>query len=72
METYYWETEYEHCDNTNTMTDYLEYHLPKGFEILEAEDSMAIIKSKDGVKYECHASGNGDTYSHCVEFVEIR
>lgn len=41
-------------------------------KFLEAEDSMAIIKSKDGVKYECHASGNGDTYSHCVEFVEIK
>ena len=67
-ETYYWTTDYQHSNNTHTMTEYLEDYLPKGFEILEADDSMAIIQSKDGVKYGCHASGNGDFFNHKVEF----
>lgn len=68
METYYWQTEKEHRDNMQTMSEYLDWHLPVGFEVIEHDGTFAIIKNKAGVSYGCHASGNGDSFNHKIEF----
>lgn len=68
-ETYYWQTEIEHRDNIHTLTAYLDWHLPDNFEVVEHEETFAIIKDKkDGVNYGVYASGNGDFFNHKVEF----
>jgi hypothetical protein len=70
METYYWKTLDYHNDNGETLSDYLDYHLPDDAEILTVDFSYAEIK-KDGVIYEVHASGDGDSYNHKIEFFKL-
>ena len=62
-------TEY-HPDNTFTMTDFLENHLPEDFKIISQDGSYAEIS--DGLNtYEVHAGGDGDSYNHRIRF-ELR
>lgn len=67
METYYWKTENYHNDNNETMENYLENHIDEDIEILMVDGTYAEIK-KNGNKYEVHASGNGDSFNHKIEF----
>tara|TARA_R110000751_G_scaffold305501_1_gene422009 strand:+ start:169 stop:387 length:219 start_codon:yes stop_codon:yes gene_type:complete len=71
MEDYYWETEEPHSTNEDTMHDYLDYHLDDSFKVLEHGGTLAVIISDTGIKYEVHASGNGDFNNHKVEFIKI-
>lgn len=38
-DSFYWTTEYYHHDNSFTMNDYLDNHLPDGAKIMFEEDS---------------------------------
>ena len=44
MNNFYWETEMEHSNNTETMNDYLENHLGSEFSIHNQDGSYAEIK----------------------------
>ena len=69
MKDYTWETEEELANNTLTMNDYLDNHLPKCFKIMYQEDTYAEIKNINShQRFEVHASGNGDFRSHIVRF----
>lgn len=69
MEDYYWETWESHENNSVTMTDYLENHLPGDYEVILHDGSYAEIKQKQTLnRYAVHASGNGDFLHHCVKF----
>lgn len=69
METFYWYTEQPHSDNNETMTDYLDNHLPLEFTIVYQDGTMAEVRnSETGEIFEAHASGNGDFFNHKVEF----
>jgi len=68
METYYWTTEEYHPDNSFTMNDYLNNHLPNNFAVRHNEGTYAEIESFSGERYGVHASGNGDSFNHKVEF----
>lgn len=70
MENYYWKTLEYHPDNNFTMDDYLTYHLPNGAEVLMVDGTYAEIKY-EGKKYALHASGDGDSYNHKIEFEEL-
>ena len=62
-----WSTEYYHNDNAFTMTDFLENHLPDEFTITYEDGSYAEIKL-GVIKYALDAKGNGDSYTHIVEW----
>lgn len=68
METYYWTTTEYHPDNIFTMEDYLNNHLPPGFTVTHNEGTYAEIQNLSGERYGVHASGNGDSFNHKVEF----
>lgn len=69
METFRWSTEYYHPDNQFTMDDYLMNHLPENFEIIFEDGTYAEIQNKDnGQIWGVHASGDGDSFNHKVEF----
>lgn len=70
METYYWTTETFHANNNVTMDDYLDNHLDENSEVLVVDGTYAEIES-NGVKYEVHASGDGNSFNHKVEFIEL-
>lgn len=68
---YRWSTESEHYDNNVTMCDFLEFHLPEEFCLNTQDGTYAeIYDSEDGF-WEVHASGDGDSFTHKVEFVKI-
>jgi hypothetical protein len=72
METFYWTTEEYHPDNNFTMQDYLNNHLPEKWELFFEDGTYAEIRNKlTGTFYGVHASGNGDSFNHKVEFVFI-
>lgn len=69
METYKWTSEEEHTDNTETMNEYLDYHLPKCFKVMFQDGTYAEIKNRNShQRFEVHASGDGDFRNHKVEF----
>lgn len=70
MKIYYWSTKKSHADNSETMLDYLENHLPIDAICIMKDGSYAEILIGD-VKYAVHASGNGDFNNHKVEFVKL-
>jgi len=53
------------------MSEFLNYHLPEECDILYVDGTYAEILTEDGVVYGVHASGNGDSYNHKIEFEEI-
>jgi len=69
METFYWHTEQAHSDNTETMSEYLDEHLPLEFTIVYQDGTMSEVRnSETAERFEAHASGNGDSFHHKVEF----
>lgn len=74
METFRWNTGEYHPNNTITMYHYLENHLLHEFwNIIFEDGSYAEIQNKyDGAIWSVHASGDGDSYNHKVEFKFIR
>lgn len=69
METFYWSTEYEHANNSQTMSEYIELYLPGEWDVEFIDDAFAIISNRKTI-LEVHASGNGDSFNHKVEFKE--
>lgn len=65
--TWQWQTEHDHWDNNETMREFLNEYLPDEFEITLEDGTYAEIRS-NGLTYEVHASGDGDSYNHKVEF----
>jgi hypothetical protein len=65
---YYWSTDDSHSDNQETMADYLENHMPDDWKIEMEDGTYAEIATVDGERYEVHASGNGDSNNHKIEF----
>lgn len=64
-DSFYWTTEYYHHDNSFTMNDYLDNHLPDGSKIMFQDGSYAEIII-DNQRYALDAKGNGDSYNHIV------
>ena len=62
-----WTTEYIHNDNTFTMNDFLENHLPLMFSITYENGSYAEIEL-GVIKYALNVKGNGDSNNHIVEW----
>jgi len=72
MNDYTWETEEEHSDNTKTMEDYLDNHLPEAFEVKFRDCAYSEIENKfTGERFEVHASGNGSFTQHLITFKEL-
>lgn len=73
MEDFVWNTNHYHPDNTFTMNEYLEEHLPEEFECFFQDGSYAEIQHKVSWKtYALHAGGNGDSFSHRIKFEIMR
>jgi len=66
METYYWTTKEPHRDNTETMQAYLDD--VNMLDIKMVDGSYAEGVNSKGERYALHASGNGDSYNHKIEF----
>lgn len=71
MNTYYWTTDEYHSDNSITMLDYLNNHIDEESKVLMVDATYAEIVDKEGNKYAVHASGNGDSFNHKIEFEEL-
>ena len=69
MKTYYWTTEQPHTCNTHTMCQYLEEI--NTLEIIDQDGTYAEVVDDEGQKWGLHASGNGDFFSHKIEFEKI-
>lgn len=67
MDTYYWRTEEPHSDNTETMGNYLDEHLPDDATIVLQDESYAEIRIGFQT-FACRASGDGDFCWHKVQF----
>jgi len=72
MEAYYWTTEEYHTDNNVTMREYLE--MQEGFKneqhlsIDHTDGTYAEGVDYKGNRWGIHASGDGDSYNHKIEF----
>jgi len=72
-DSFYWETEYYHHNNAFTMNDYLENHLPDGFDIILEDGSYAEVQEIATDKIFClDAKGNGDSFHHVVNWSFLR
>jgi hypothetical protein len=69
METIYWSTEEELNDNSFVMDDYLENINLLNITLVDGTYAEGV--NAQGKKFEIHASGNGDFFSHKIEFFEI-
>jgi len=68
-----WSTEYYHPDNTFTMQDYLNNHLPEGYEVITDDGSCVEVQSiGDDSIYRLDAKGDGDSFNHIVEWSFLR
>jgi len=47
MENFYWQTEYEHSNNEETMEEYLNEYLPTEFDIIIHDGTYAEVQSKN-------------------------
>ena len=70
MKTYYWKTEEYHADNNATMQDYLDN--VNMLDITMVDGTYAEGVNSKGDKYALHASGDGDSYNHKIEFELIK
>jgi hypothetical protein len=72
MQNFNWETEESHSNNIETMSDYLENHLPSKYHIVNQDGTYAEIQSEENAEiYAVHASGNGDFTHHSVRFEKL-
>ncbi len=67
---YTWRTEEELGNNTEVMNEWLDEYLPSDYTLLEdsIDGTYAEILTKEGHKFACHASGNGDFFNHKISF----
>lgn len=68
---YHWNTEDSHYDNSTTMCDFLDFHLSDYYCVNMVDGTYAEIYDSEGGYWEVHASGNGDSFNHKVEFVKV-
>ena len=66
MDNIYWQTEESHATNNDTMCDYLENI--NMLDIKTVDGTYAEGRNAAGELYEIHASGNGDSFNHKIEF----
>ena len=66
MKTIYWTTDEPHWDNSETMSDYLENI--NMLDISFVDGTYAEGSNDRGEHFAIHASGNGDFYTHKIEF----
>jgi len=72
MKDFRWTTDYVHTDNTATMEEYLEQHLPSNLEVTYQEGTYAEVKDKaSGTKWSIHAGGDGDSFNHRIRFLPL-
>ena len=71
MQPHYWTTEDYHHDNSVTMSEYLNGIMDEEWSIICHDGTYAEVELPSGDKFEVHASGNGDSFNHKIEFVEI-
>lgn len=67
---YCWSTSYSHPDNQFTMQDFLNNHLPENAEVVHIEGTYAEV-FYEGKYFGLHASGNGDSFNHCIHWETI-
>lgn len=67
MDDFYWSTYTPHSDNSETMQEYLD-EFNDSLTIDHVDGTRAEGVCKDGNRYAIHASGNGDSFNHKVEF----
>lgn len=70
METYYFTTLEAHVNNEETMNVYLENHCM--LDIIFVDGTYAEGINSKGEKYGIHASGNGDSFNHKIDFELIK
>lgn len=72
MQTYFWETDYEHANNEETMAEYLEmqesFTHEQHLTIDYIEGTYAEGLDCKGNRWAINASGNGDFRNHKIEF----
>ena len=66
MEAIHWQTEEPHADNSDTMCDYIDSI--NTLDITFVDGTYAEGVNDMGDKYAIHASGDGDSFNHKVEF----
>lgn len=73
VDDFTWESDNPHSDNSYTMEEYLNDHLPDKFDIIYHDGSYAeILDRNSGEKYEVHAGGDGDFNNHRIKFRLIK
>ena len=71
--SFYWKTDYYHHDNAFTMQDFIENHLPNGFEVIFDDGSYAEVKQNStNTIFSLDAKGNGDSFNHVVNWHVLR
>ncbi len=71
MPVYYWSTEEQHFDNNVTMGDWLNNEMGEDWELIFLDGTYAEVQTPEGKIYEVHASGDGDSFNHKVELIEM-
>ena len=66
METFIWNTEYSHNNNEQTMQEWLHEYCE--LDIILIDGTYAEAMDKQGSLWAIHASGNGDSFNHKIEF----
>lgn len=69
---HYWSTDESHHDNLETMSDFLLYELDEEWSLTLVDGTYAEISHDSHGKFEVHASGDGDSFNHKVEFKKIK
>ena len=67
-EFYYWNTEESHFDNNETMSDFLNAEMDDSYTVNFVDGTYAEITDNHGCRWAVHASGNGDSFNHKVQF----
>lgn len=70
LDEYRWEGSF-HCDNNETMYDFLNNHFSENwlseFEVIEDDGSLCIVKLLEtGDDYILRSMGDGDSFNHKV------
>ncbi|MCP4054660.1 MAG: hypothetical protein GY739_16725 [Mesoflavibacter sp.] len=66
METYYWTTKEQHFNNEETMQQYLDDVNMLDIKLVDGTYAEGV--NAKGERYALHASGNGDSFNHKIEF----
>jgi hypothetical protein len=66
MESFTWNTEEAHSNNSTTMCDYLDNHNMLDITLIDGTYAEGV--NAKGDKYEIHAGGDGDSFNHRVTF----